>query len=264
MPLAEKGTVISNHQTGRDLWEMEFLAPGIAAESKPGQFVNVRLGDYSDPLLRRPLSLYDVEPDAGRITLLYKIVGRGTQLLSRYGSGQLIDVMGPLGLGFDLVQNRRVILIGGGVGIAPLLFLTRELVARHNEVIVLHGTGSSDELCSQGRFSKLGVEYKVATMDGSSGYKGLLTDMMKEALEPLPTDYIYTCGPEPMMSAVAAYASQHGISGQLSLEEHMACGVGACLGCARKLKETDTAYVKICKDGPVFPLDAVQLSTGGS
>ncbi len=259
MPLSENGIVISNQQVGRDLWEMEFLAPGVAAESNPGQFVHIRVGDDHDPLLRRPLSLYDADRDRGGITLLYKIAGRGTQLLSKYAPGQFIDVMGPLGRGFNLVHGRRVMLVGGGVGIAPLLFLARELKARENEITVFYGSSSSDEMCSLDRFIKLGVDIKSATMDGSAGFKGLVTDMMKDSIDPQSMDYIYTCGPEPMMAEVAGYAGQHGIAGEVSLEEYMACGVGACLGCARKLKETDDAYVKICKDGPVFPMDTVQL-----
>ncbi|KUG03832.1 dihydroorotate dehydrogenase electron transfer subunit [hydrocarbon metagenome] len=216
------------------------------------------MGDDRDPLLRRPLSLYDVDSDTGQITLLYKIVGRGTRILSLYGSDQIIDVMGPLGQGFNLVEGRRIMMVGGGVGIAPLLFLGRELASRYNQVFVLHGAGNSDEICSQTRFNNIGVDYMAATMDGSTGFKGLVTDMMR-IIDPLSIDHIYTCGPEPMMAEVAAYAARHGISGQLSLEEHLACGVGACLGCARKLKETDEAYVKICKDGPVFPLEVVKF-----
>ncbi len=259
MPLSEKGLVISNQRVGRDLWEMEFLAPGIAAESKPGQFVHIRVGDDHDPLLRRPLSLYDIDQNLGRITLLYKIAGRGTNLLSKFNPDQLIDVMGPLGKGFNLLQGRRVILVGGGVGIAPLLFLARELQARQNEIAVFYGGSSSDEMCSPDRFVNLGVGIMTATMDGSTGFKGLVTDMMKTSIDPLSIDYFYTCGPEAMMAAVAEYAVQHDIAGEVSLEEYMACGVGACLGCARKLKVTDNAYVKICKDGPVFPMHDVEL-----
>ncbi len=259
MPLSAKGLVISNQQVGRDLWEMEFLAPGMAAESKPGQFVHIRVGDDHDPLLRRPLSLYDVDQNLGSITLLYKIAGRGTNLLSKFEADQLLDVMGPLGRGFTLVEGRRVILVGGGVGIAPLLFLARELQVRQNEVTVLYGGSSSDEMCSLDRFVNLGAGIMAATLDGSAGFRGLVTDMMKKSIDPLSIDYFYTCGPEPMMAAVAEYAVQYGLAGEVSLEEYMACGVGACLGCARKLKASDNAYVKICKDGPVFPMDAVEL-----
>ncbi len=261
MPLSEKGIIITNQEVGEDLWEMEFSAPAVAAESNPGQFVHIRVGDNHDPLLRRPLSLYDVEQKNCRITLLYRIAGRGTQLLSKFKANQLIDLMGPLGRGFTLLEGRRVILVGGGVGIAPLLFLARELKARRNEITVFYGSGGGKQICSLDRFSELGLSPVLATVDGSQGFKGLVTDMMKESLDPLSVDYIYTCGPEPMMAGVAAYASRHGIAGEVSLEEHMACGIGACLGCARKLKESDQAYVKICKDGPVFPLHTVDLKS---
>jgi dihydroorotate dehydrogenase electron transfer subunit len=233
---------------------MEFAAPEIASAARPGQFVHIRAGDDHDPLLRRPLSLYDVDVYSGLITLLYRIVGRGTQLLSRYTVDQPLDVMGPLGRGFNLVQDKRVLLVGGGVGIAPLLFLARELQPLNRQVTVLHGAGNSQEICSRVRFSRLGISCLAATMDGSQGFKGLVTDLLEKTIDPADIDYVYTCGPNPMMAAVAGFAARHGLAGELSLEEYMACGVGACLGCAQKLKESDPSYVKICQDGPVFPL----------
>ncbi|NLO22343.1 MAG: dihydroorotate dehydrogenase electron transfer subunit [Syntrophomonadaceae bacterium] len=258
MPACSSGIVRSNKKVGPDLWEMEFTALALAREAQPGQFVHIRVGGNQDPLLRRPLSIYDV--DAGLITLLYKVVGRGTEILSLYSSDQPLDVMGPLGKGFSLVQDRRVLLVGGGVGIAPLLFLGRELKVRNNKVIVLHGAGSKEETCSGPKFTGLGMEYRIATMDGSLGFKGLVTDLMEREIDPKSIDYIYTCGPEPMMEAVAAFAARNNMPGELSLEEYMACGVGACLGCARKLKASDPSYVKICHDGPVFPLDSVNIA----
>lgn len=253
MPACSSGIVRSNKKVGPDLWEMEFTAPALAREAQPGQFVHIRVGENQDPLLRRPLSLYDVDGDL--ITLLYKIVGRGTNILSRYSSEEPLDLMGPLGKGFSLVRDLRVLLVGGGVGIAPLLFLGRELIARNNQVTVLHGAGSGEEACSGPRFVSLGMDYRIATMDGSLGFKGLVTDLMEQDMDSKTIDYIYTCGPEPMMAKVAAFAGRNGLPGELSLEEYMACGVGACLGCARKLKTSDPYYVKICHDGPVFPLD---------
>lgn len=254
MPACSLGIVRSNKKVGPDLWEMEFTAPALAREAQPGQFVHIRVGENQDPLLRRPLSLYDVDGDL--ITLLYKVVGRGTNILSRYSSEEPLDIMGPLGKGFSLVKDQRVLLVGGGVGIAPLLFLGRELMGRNNQVTVLHGAGSGEETCSGPRFTSLGMEYRIATMDGSLGFKGLVTDLMENDMDPQSIDYIYTCGPEPMMAAVAAFAGRNGVPGELSLEEYMACGVGACLGCARKLKTSDPSYVKICHDGPVFPFDS--------
>lgn len=257
MPACSSGIVRSNKKVGPDLWEMEFTAPDLAREANPGQFVHIRLGENQDPLLRRPLSLYDVDGDL--ITLFYKVVGRGTEILSRYSNRQPLDIMGPLGKGFTLVQDRKVLLVGGGVGIAPLLFLGRELMARNNQVIVLHGAGSGEETCLESRFTGLGMDYRTATMDGSLGFKGLVTDLMVN-MDPGSIDYIYTCGPEPMMAAVADFAARNRLPGELSLEEYMACGVGACLGCARKLKADDRSYIKVCHDGPVFPLDSVNIA----
>lgn len=260
MPLLEKGLIISNKQTGTNLWEMEFIAPGIAAECQPGQFVHVRSEVNQEPLLRRPLSLYDVDKNLGSITLLYKVVGRGTEILTRFENKEYLDVMGPLGQGFTLPEaNKRVLLLGGGVGIAPLVFLCRKLCENGNEVTVLYGTGNRKELSGIERLRSMVKSFMPATLDGSAGYKGLVTDLLMDKINPADIDCIYTCGPEPMMAAVARYAAQYGIKGEVSLEEYMACGVGACLGCARKLKSSDDHYVKVCKDGPVFPMDAVEL-----
>ncbi len=255
MPACISGIVRSNKKVGLDLWEMELIAPALASEARPGQFVHIRVSENQDPLLRRPLSLYDVDLAQGLIALLYKVVGRGTELLSRYKNDQPIDLMGPLGRGFSLVQDRRVLLVGGGVGIAPLLFLGRELIALNNQIIVLQGVKNREETCPQPRFTELGMEYRIATMDGSLGFKGLVTDLMKQYIDPEGIDHIYTCGPEPMMAVVADFAARHDLSGEMSLEEYMACGVGACLGCARKLKGSHSHYVKVCQDGPVFPFD---------
>lgn len=260
MPLLEKGLIISNKQTGTNLWEMEFIAPGIAAECQPGQFVHVRSEVNQEPLLRRPLSLYDVDNNLGSITLLYKVVGRGTEILTRFENKQYLDVMGPLGKGFTLPDaSQKVLLVGGGVGIAPLVYLCRKLRENENEVTVLYGTANRRELTGIERLRNLDICFMPATLDGSAGYKGLVTDLLMERVNPDSIDRIYTCGPEPMMAAVARYAFQHGIPGEVSLEEYMACGVGACLGCARKLKSSDDRYAKICKDGPVFPMDTVEL-----
>lgn len=262
MSSLEQGLVIKNQQLAGDLFELEFLAPKLAAACAPGQFLHVRTNAQHDPLLRRPISIYDVDRDAGSITLLYKVVGRGTQLMTALGAKDNLDVMGPLGKAFSLPeQPGKALLVGGGVGIAPLMYLARRLKEKQCAVTVLYGAGSGTELVASDRFIKIGVELETATMDGSAGHKGLVTELLQQQAAG-KFDLVYTCGPEIMMAAVADYAARHKIWGECSLEEHMACGVGACLGCARKLKFADDAYVKVCKDGPVFNIQAVELNVG--
>lgn len=256
MPALEKGLVVAHQQVGDGLYEMEVIAPAIAQDANPGQFVHIRSGSTHDPLLRRPLSLYDVDKRLGSISLLYKVVGRGTDLLTRVKTQEYVDIMGPLGHGFTLpAPGLTALLVGGGVGIAPLIYLARVLKEKGNPLKTAYGVASrSDAAVYERKFAELGVEALVATMDGSLGYKGSVIGLLQDKIKAAQVDMIYTCGPEAMMAAVTGFANQHGIEGEVSLEEYMACGVGACLGCARKLQPEDNEYVKVCKDGPVFAM----------
>ncbi|QGT99666.1 Dihydroorotate dehydrogenase (NAD(+)), electron transfer subunit [Candidatus Syntrophocurvum alkaliphilum] len=261
MPSLANGLVVGHRKLSKDMYELEFIAPEIANECKPGQYINLKVGNELDPLLRRPLSLYDVDKRLGSITLLYKVVGKGTQILTRTKVKEYVDVMGPLGRGFKILEEKsNALLIGGGVGIAPLVYLARVLKDNNCNVQVLHGTDTKNNLVDFNKLEEIGVEYILATDDGSFGFKGFVTDFLKEKINPKEIDYIYCCGPEPMMAEVAKYALVNNIDGEVSLEEHMACGVGACLGCARKLKSKDELYVKVCKDGPVFNINEVELN----
>lgn len=260
MPLLEKGLVIGHNQVSRDMYELEFIAPGITPDCQPGQFVHIRSAQENDPLLRRPLSLYDVDKKLGSVTLLYKVVGKGTNLLTRIRPREYVDTMGPLGRGFSLLESgKTALLVGGGVGIAPLVYLARVLQFQGCKVKVMHGVGNREELVALAKLREIGVEILPSTMDGSAGFKGLVTDLLEKEVNPAEIDFIYSCGPEVMMAKVADFARDNGIAGEVSLEEYMACGVGACLGCARKMKSGDQEYKKVCKDGPVFGMDEVEL-----
>lgn len=260
MPKVENGKIVSHRQVAQDMWELELAVPGITGECEPGQFVHIRVGNENDPLLRRPLSLYDVDRKAGMASLLYKVVGQGTRLLTRLAAGDYLDVMGPLGRGFTLPDKPcRAVLVGGGVGIAPLVYLTRRLQALECNVTVLYGAETREQLPAVDKLAGLEVICLPATADGSAGYKGLVTGLLQNELKTGRFDYLYTCGPEPMMAETARLAKENGLRGEVSLEESMACGVGACLGCARKLKEGSAGYVKVCKDGPVFNLNQVEI-----
>lgn len=259
MAVLEKAIVVVNRGVARELYEMKIEAGGVCEKAQPGQFVHVRPGATYDPLLRRPLSLYDVDKKKGVITLLYKVVGRGTGLLTRVKSREYVDIMGPLGNGFTLPDGGlNCCLVGGGVGVAPLVYLARVLHEKENTVRVLYGVASYlDAAVYEGKFAELGVNAVAATMDGSLGRKGTVIDLLHDEAAANKIDMIYTCGPEKMMTEVVRYADKHGIKGEVSLEEYMACGVGACLGCARRLKPEDSEYVKVCKDGPVFAIKAL-------
>jgi dihydroorotate dehydrogenase electron transfer subunit len=260
MPRVENGKVLSHRQVAEDLWELELLVPKITSECEPGQFVHIRIGNENEPLLRRPLSLYDANRKTGIISLLYKVVGKGTRLLTRLEAGDYLNIMGPLGTGFTLPDKpSRVILVGGGLGIAPLVYLARRLKALECKVTVLYGVENKEQLAAAERLTSFEAACLPATIDGSAGYKGLVTGLLQDELKACNFDFIYTCGPEPMMAEAARLAKEHSLPGEVSLEEAMACGIGACLGCARKLKDKSEGYVKVCKDGPVFNLNEVEI-----
>lgn len=208
----------------------------------PGQFVNIALeGKY----LRRPISVCDCAE--GLLTIVYKVVGKGTEQMRDMKEGKL-DILTGLGNGYDLSKSGdKPLLIGGGVGVPPMYMLAKELIAQGKKVSVILGFNTKDEVFYEEEFKKLGAEVVVATVDGSYGVKGFVTD----AMEDVDYTYFYTCGPEPMLKAI--YAKSY-TSGQFSFEERMGCGFGACMGCSCK---TVTGYKRICKDGPVLEKEEI-------
>lgn len=297
-----KTKVISNRRIIPQYYKLIVNAPQIAKKACPGQFVNVRIQEGYEPFLRKPFSIYRIGPQSvgqkSNIELLYKVVGKGTNILSQKTQGEHLDVIGPLGKGYILpgkarkfqnsrnhrrrmpqidLQNKqkpKVILVGGGIGIASLFFLAEMLTRdRFFSVTVLIGTKCKNELLCKDNFNKLGCQVKVATEDGSYGFKGLVTNLLKKEFtlcKSLPISIIYACGPSLMLKDVAKISEKINIPCQVCLEEYMACGVGTCLGCAVKIKSqislnpfqgntfpTDTLsteweYVRVCKEGPVF------------
>ena len=203
----------------------------------PGQFVNIKLDGF---FLRRPISVCDKEGDI--LTIIYKTVGRGTEAMAEMKEGKL-DILTGLGNGYDLtVSGDNPLLIGGGVGVPPMYKLAKELVAMGKKVTVILGFNTADEIFYEDEFKALGADVYVTTVDGSYGIKGFVTN----AMEKIDFSYFYTCGPEPMLRAVCKATS---VSGQLSFEERMGCGFGACMGCSCK---TLAGNKRICKDGPVM------------
>lgn len=239
-----------------DIFRMVLKAPEVVALAKPGQFVHVRCNDDYDPLLRRPISINRLDKGTGQLTILYKVLGRGTAQLSRMRAGELIDIMGPLGNGFT-IQGEKPLLIGGGLGNAPLLCLAEAFPA--NTATMIMGAQNEAGLIRRQDFDEACCSIYTATNDGSSGYCGHAPVLAEELFATQRFDMIYACGPEPMLLFVQKMAAKFAVPCQVSLEEFMACGVGACLGCTCKAAAKDMPYKKVCTDGPVFWSEEVCL-----
>ena len=247
----EKCRVASIDQLASDVYRLTVQAPLIAAAAHPGQFVMVRVADRYDPLLRRPFSIHQQSSD-GTLGLLFKTIGKGTDILAGVAVGELLDLIGPLGRGFDLERERPVCIIGGGMGIAPLYFLAGQLLLSDRQPerdYVLLGARNREELSPLvDDFIDLGYPVQTATDDGSMGQHGFIPELLAAVL---PTvSRVYTCGPHPMMKTIVKKCRQADVSCQVSLETHMACGLGACLGCT--VSGADGNYVHVCRQGPVF------------
>lgn len=232
--------ITGNIPLTRDVFKMTL--EGDNSGIKCGQFVNIKLdGLY----LRRPISVCDCED--GVLTLVYKVVGRGTEVMSQMQEGTL-DVLTELGNGYDLsASGENPLLIGGGVGVPPLYLAAKKLIAEGKKVSVILGFNKAEEVFYYDEFKALGADVYVTTVDGSQGIKGFVTN----AMESIDYSYIYTCGPEPMLKAVYSASKT---SGQFSFEERMGCGFGACMGCSCK---TVTGYKRICKEGPVLKKEEI-------
>lgn len=252
--LQKKAKLISNLNLKGPYWRCVLDAKEIACNAHPGQFVNVKVCDSSQVLLRRPLGIHRTKGSS--IELLYEVVGKGTKLLSQKEKGGYLDIIGPLGHGFDYKPSSPVcagaaVLVAGGMGIAPLVFLAERLSKTAIKPLVVTGAKTKDHILCEKEFKNLGFAVKIATDDGSKGFRGKVTDLLKRLLrtndQRLTT--IYACGPSPMLKEIGRLSKQYGFRAQVSLEEHMACGIGACLGCA---VQTIEGYRRVCKDGPVF------------
>lgn len=253
-PSVEKCPIIEQTWLNETYFKIRILAADIAQNAYPGQFVNVRANETYDPLLRRPLSIYLANPEESWVELLIKRVGRGTDLLSRLKVGDQIDVLGPLGRGFDIETVETALLVGGGVGIAPLVFLTRELSLFAKEIYFFQGFRNEKEICCLDDLASMDVSPVVATDDGSYGKKGLVTDAVREFLRSSGNQSgieLFACGPQPMLKEACNMADIYHLNWQFSLETRMACGIGACMGCAIPSFDGED-YKLVCKDGPVF------------
>ncbi|MCQ9207068.1 MAG: dihydroorotate dehydrogenase electron transfer subunit [Omnitrophica bacterium] len=247
-----KAKILSNKKIAPDHYVLSFKPPKAAGQTTPGQFFNIRVSNAYNPLLRRPFGAHRISPE--KIEILYKVVGKATSILSAKKKGSLLDIIGPLGNGFKAPPDASAaILVAGGHGVAPLHALAASLTAVP-KVVALIGARTKTHVISENEFKGLGAKVHIATEDGSKGHKGLVTDLLRKHFnrqtgKPANRQTIYACGPKAMLKAVAKIAREHCIPCQVSLEEYVACGTGACLGCAVK---TRSGYKLICKDGPVF------------
>ena len=254
--MAEKvkaqAVVMSMEQLSDDIYSLWIKEQTIAAEAKAGQFISFFSKDGSK-LLPRPISICEIDKANGALRVVFRVVGFGTKEFSQLKEGETVDVMGPLGNGYTL-EGKKAILIGGGIGIPPMLELAKSLSIKKSIVLGYR----TNDLFLKNDFETYGDVY-VSTEDGTAGTKGNVIDAIRE--HNIDADIIFACGPTPMLKGVKAYAAEHGIKAQLSLEEKMACGIGACLACVCKSKEKDhhsnVNNKRVCKDGPVFYADEI-------
>ena len=246
----------SNKKIGSKIFKLE-LKSSKKIKGEPGQFIHLKLNsDSYDPLLRRPFSIFDLNYDENLLTIVYKVCGKGTELMTKLKKGDKIEALKNLGNGFNTnKKNKDIVLIGGGMGIAPLYFLAKKFKSKNN-VKALLGASSECELeFFETNFSKLGVEVYNATMDGSLGYKGTVIELLNNSkINKDKIDYIYGCGPTKMLKELQSLVTSQKISAEVSLEERMGCGVGVCLSCTVK---TINGNMRACKEGPVFKLKEV-------
>jgi dihydroorotate dehydrogenase electron transfer subunit len=245
--------ITSTVKLTEDVYSIWIKDEQITSCAKPGQFLSLYCKS-GDRLLPRPISICEIDKENGTLRLVYRVIGTGTEEISRYKVSDTIEVMGPLGNGFTLT-GKKAILIGGGIGIPPMLELAKQLDCEKQIVL-----GYRDEVFLNKDFETYGNVY-ISTEDGSVGTKGNVIDAIKE--NQIDGDIIFACGPTPMLRGVKAYAMERGIKAQLSMEERMACGIGACLACVCKTKEKDhhthVNNTRICKEGPVFDAEDIEL-----
>lgn len=251
------------------------LSGQVAKTARPGQFVHIQVAETYDPLLRRPLSIAGINPGKEEVTIYYRAAGRGTDLLTRFQENDHVSILGPLGNGFTIPQEGEILLIAGGIGVFPLYSLLQAVNLDHVKLYLLWGGENIDFLESADLKYVLnkGINLQIATMDGSLGHKGLVTDLLQKFLNNKGIQELNrnkrlkaaSCGPKGMLKAVAEVCARYEIPLEVSLEERMACGIGACLGCVCTVKdeEGNRRRKRVCKEGPVLPAKEVDWDDEG-
>jgi len=242
------------------IFKITFISEYVAQNARPGQFINVKCAEGLNALLRRPISICSVVRDKSTFDIVFQIKGIGTEYLSQRNTGDRVDIIAPLGKPFDISEGyKKIAVVGGGIGIFPLLYLLQQSGQAERKAAFL-GFRSKGFIVLRDKFGKASDTLNISTDDGSEGHKGLVTGLLEKDLEANRYDVIYTCGPTPMIKGVVEIAKRNNIKCQVSLEQRMGCGIGACLVCACKTKHGDDwQYSHVCKDGPVFWADEVVL-----
>ncbi len=258
-------TIRENRNVTPDCRCLILVAPDIAGPAVPGQFVMIRLAGDRPPFLPRPFSIHRVSPDRSELEILYKVVGPGTRQMAGLQAGDSLNLVGPLGRGFVVPASaRQITLAAGGMGVAPLVFLAETLAGPGRNLtgcqVFIGGCGQNDILCRD-HFTKLSLPLEITTEDGSCGQAGRVTAPLENHLAEQPPDLVCACGPVPMLAAVADLAARRNIPCQVSIETMMACGFGACLGCAVRPAGRSDRYFHACQDGPVFAADQIDLAS---
>ena len=256
--IEENVGVIFNKRVAVDTFLMGLKSHRIAAEARPGQFVMLRVGQGMDPLLRRPFSICGIRED-DLFLILYRVVGRGTAIMCDVREGEKLSVLGPLGSGFEIPeQGEKPLLVAGGMGIAPLVFLAS--IMEPGSFTFLTGFGSAEEIVATDEIGLSGIGLSISTDDGSTGHKGLVTELLENHLSGSNggRSMVFACGPLEMLKRVATMTTDKHVPCQVSLEASMACGLGACQGCAiKRSSEQAIAYYHVCQDGPVFNINSL-------
>ena len=254
----EQMCVVHQQKIATNIFELTLKGQLVQDMKQPGQFVHIRVSDQIEPLLRRPISISSINNEALEFTMIYRAEGSGTVLLSKKKSGDIVDVLGPLGQGFPLdkiTAGEKALLVGGGIGVPPLYELSKRLVERGVRPIHVLGFQSLDVVFYEELFKQLGETY-IVTVDGSYGHKGFVTNV----LDKIADDFViyYSCGPTPMLAALEKMYPHK--EGYLSFEQRMGCGIGACFACVCETTEkTDVDYLKVCSDGPVFQSGVIRV-----
>ncbi|MFS0637415.1 dihydroorotate dehydrogenase electron transfer subunit [Mesobacillus foraminis] len=257
--LKEHCSVVSHTCIADSVYELVLEGEMTKQMQQPGQFVHVKVSDGLDPVLRRPISIANINQEKSRFTLIYRKQGRGTSLLAEKKPGDQVDILGPLGNGFPVSEAGKgnlAVLVGGGIGVPPLYELAKQLVSKGVTVINILGFQTQGSVFYESKFAELGQTY-VATVDGTHGTEGFVTNVLNN--ENFHADIVYSCGPTPMLRAVEE--GEFAKKVYLSLEERMGCGIGACFACVCHLKDDPEgySYKKVCSDGPVFRAGEVAI-----
>lgn len=263
MPVNIKAKLLSKEEIIPGIFKFGIKADDIIKTAKPGNFIEIKVNNNIEPFLRRPISIYNMNKEEGILEFIFQVKGKGTQILSERNVGELIDIIGPLGYGTFKYENyQNLAIIGGGIGIFPLYELAKLAKNDGKNVNTYLGFRNKEMLMLEEKFKEVSSKLSITTDDGSYGYKGFAIDLLKEDIERKKIDCIYACGPLPMLKKVQELSIEKNIPCQISLEERMACGLGACLGCAVKVASSPSKapeYWHVCKAGPVFQATDVEI-----